>query len=418
MGHLLRERNQVMPSLSVVRKNMTGTMEQGGFIMEAPTGVWKNAMELDNSMEYPSAIITANLSPDTIVNPDDYPDGYPFEVTTTPAGRVYRRDRVGLMPSVLRELAEERVYAQSEMRRAADEGDYKSELMWNQKQRVMKENMNSWFGVLASGNTDKTRGRPFRLVSPGIASDITEIARLHNDWNKQRFEEYELEFSESGITPVMNLDDSHRVRFKVIYQDTDSCKVIIANHDELEQAVRPFTEADVASMANILCSMTNDSLDDFVKQTLDVDSNEFFKVKPDALYERYFSWGVKKRYAYREFGGKQGFRGVEMRRSSSPQVVKDAQLRIFNLILDGCNRTQLNGELRSIRTELDIADPILFGQPIGIKKPGTMAYKAAMWSNKHLETNFDMGDKPILILASSSAKSQLSTLHGRRHWLE
>ena len=32
---------------------------QGGFVMEAPSGVWRNASEVDNSMEYPSVIITS-----------------------------------------------------------------------------------------------------------------------------------------------------------------------------------------------------------------------------------------------------------------------------------------------------------------------------------------------------------------------
>ena len=406
MGHLLMERNQVMPSLATARTQISGQIEQGAYIMEAPMGVFRNAMELDNSMEYPSAIITGNFSPDTLVNPNEYPNGYPFKTTITPAGRVYRRDREGLMPSVLRGLAQARTDAQDEMRKAKKRGDDRAELMWNQKQRVMKENMNSWFGVLGSGNTEKTRNRPFRLTSPGIGSDITEIARLHNEWNKQHFEKFELEFSEAGVTPVMNLDGGEIVRFRVIYQDTDSCKVVIDNHDELEEKVRPFTEDDVASMANILCVMANDTLDEFVKKYLNVEHNEFFKVKPDALYERYFAWGVKKRYAYREFGGKQGFRGVEMRRSSSPEIVKMAQQRIFDMILDGCNRVQLNQELRQIREEMDSADPILFGQPFGIKKEGTMAYKAAMWSNKNLDTNFDFGDKPVLIVASASSNER------------
>ena len=53
-----------------------GGIEQGGFVMDAPVGVWKNAFELDNSMEYPSAIITGNFGPDTKVIEADYPDGF------------------------------------------------------------------------------------------------------------------------------------------------------------------------------------------------------------------------------------------------------------------------------------------------------------------------------------------------------
>ena len=407
MGHLLMEKNQVMPSLDVARRDLKGNIEQGGFVMEAPIGVWKNAMELDNSMEYPSAIITGNLSPDTQVFKSDYPDGFPFDVNTTPAGRIYRRDREGLMPSVLRKLAEERISARVAMDEAKERGDLRAAMVWNQKQRVMKENMNSWYGVLGSGQTEKTRGRPFRLASPGIGSDITEIARLHNDWNKGVIEKTTLEFSHEGVNPGMDLPGSEKMKFQVIYQDTDSCKVVISNHDDLESKIRPFTESDISSAANILSALINKTLDDFVQQTLGVEKNEFFRIKPDALYETYFSWGVKKRYAYREFDGKQGFRGVEMRRSSSPEIVKRAQLRVFELILDGCDGLRLNQELREIRDWLDAADPILFGQPFGIKKTGTMAYKAAMWSNENLDMNFDIGDKPVLVMASSAGENPL-----------
>ena len=47
-------------------------------------------------------------------------------------------------------------------------------------------------------------------------------------------------------------------------------------------------------MAEILCNELNESFDDFVKECLNVDKNEFFNIKPDAYYKRYFQWGVKR----------------------------------------------------------------------------------------------------------------------------
>ena len=72
--------------------------------MEAPSGVFENAFEIDEAMEYPSVVIMGNLSPETLVNPDDYPNGFPFKISKTPAGRIYRLDKEGIMPSVLRNL--------------------------------------------------------------------------------------------------------------------------------------------------------------------------------------------------------------------------------------------------------------------------------------------------------------------------
>ena len=139
--------------------------------------------------------------------------------------------------------------------------------------------------------------------------------------------------------------------------------------------------------------------------TLGVPKNEFFKVKPDAYYSRYFQWGVKKRYAYLDFDGNQGFRGVEMRRSSSPQIVKDAQEKMFNAILNGCGRTELNSLIRDIEADMldiELTPEVNFGAPMGIKTAGTQAHKASMWSNKYMKTKFALGDKPMFFLASST----------------
>ena len=423
MGHLLKERKVVMPSLDTVRARLTGEgIEQGGFVMEAPSGIWRNAIELDNSMEYPSVIISCNADLSTKVREEDYPDGFPFPVARTPAGRIYRQDIEGLMPSFLRRLASEREILRANMSEAEDNGDHALADKLNKKQRVMKENMNSWYGVLGSGRTEKTAQRPFRMTDPEIGSDITEIARLHNDWNKQMIEKTTMWFHDDGVFPEPliphNIDKPSaprvsesesggwlELRFRVLYQDTDSCKMCIENHDEAEQAIRPFTEQDIYSIGNMLTVMLNDSFHEFVQTTIGIPRNEFFKVKPDAYYSRYFQWGVKKRYAYMDFNGKKGYRGVEMRRSSSPQIVKDAQQAIFDSILNGCSKTELNSIIRDIEANMldETKTPALnFGQPMGIKKEGTMAHKSAMWTNTNLGTQFALGDKPMLFIASNT----------------
>ena len=202
MGHLLRARDSVMPSLDTVRSRLVGGgIETGGFVMDAPSGLWQNAFELDNSMEYPSVIITCNADPSTKVKESDYPDGFPFPVARTPLGRIYRQDIEGLMPSILRGLASERERVRAEMRVASESGDDELAERLNKRQRVMKENMNSWYGVLGSGQTDKTSGRPFRLVDGEIGSDITDIARRHNDWNKSVINRTTLIFTDDGIYP-------------------------------------------------------------------------------------------------------------------------------------------------------------------------------------------------------------------------
>ena len=117
MGHLLFKRQVIMPSIQLVKEGMSGLgIEKGGFVMKAPSGIWEHAFEVDNSMEYPSAIIDGNMGPDTKVREEDFPSGFPFPVTKTPSGRYYRRDRVSVMAEVLKTLAERRTQLKKDMR--------------------------------------------------------------------------------------------------------------------------------------------------------------------------------------------------------------------------------------------------------------------------------------------------------------
>ena len=401
MAHLLRERQVVMPSVAVVRQGLEGLGFEGGFVADAPTGVYRFAFEVDNSMEYPACIISGNLDISTrIRDPEQYRDGYPFPVTVCPSGRVYRRDFEGLMPNILRDLAINRDRVRGLMKTEKDPARWS---LLNRQQRVMKENMNSWYGVLGSGGSSKTGGRPFRMADPGIGADITEIARNHNAWNKKHIEHTTLWLGEGGPSPIFT-EGAHPIEFDVIYQDTDSCKCAIRNLKALENNVRKLTIEDVRSCANLICHILNDSFDDFVKQTLQIKRNEFFRIKPDAYYALYFQWGAKKRYAYIDDAGVIGYRGIEIRRSNAPQILKEFQKRLLDTVLGGGDKREVNSIVRRFiedSTEFPDED---FGKPMGLqtRNESTQQWKAAMWSNKHLDTAFDIGSKPKLYLCSSS----------------
>jgi hypothetical protein len=152
--------------------------------------------------------------------------------------------------------------------------------------------------------------------------------------------------------------------------------------------------------------MLNKSYDRFVQETLNAPKNVFFEVKPDAYYRRYFQWGKKKRYAYVDYDGHYGFRGVELRRSSSHEVVKKFQRGLFEVILSGAERIAVNQYIRKFNDEATSLPDTDFGKPHGFHSdnPTTQTYKAVQWSNKHLDTGFELGDKPVLFLAQTATK--------------
>ena len=404
LGHRLYPQGIVMPSVKLVREKIGDQrIESGGFVSDARTGIWNKAFELDNSKEYPSAIITANLCPTTRIR--ETKDSYPFPITTTPNGTVYRRDKIGIMPEILREMALGRDEVRSEMLNHP-----KGSSQWmllNRKQRVMKENMNSFYGVLGSGATSKTKGRPFRLADPQIASDITKIAQEHEHWNKAWIEKASLWFhAELGVIPKEE-EGASEMRFEVLYQDTDSCKCCIVGLEQIEDEQRPLENAEVYSVANMLSIQLNETFHDFCKQTLGVPRNEFFAIKPEEVYLRYFQWGAKKRYAYMNLDGELEFKGVEMKRSSVAPIVKIVQYKIFNAILQGEDKQGIVRTVKEANDDMldsELTADIEFGRPNGLNSdnPSTQQWKAAMWSNQNLNTNFEIGTKPVLFFASST----------------
>lgn len=405
MGHILYDEGKVMPDVEVTKARIQGqSIESGGFVGTPESGVFEKAFELDNAMEYPAAIITMNSDPTTkIHNPDDYPDGFPFPTTVSPNGNIYRRDREGIMPRILRGLAKDRDDIRATMNEVGS-SDPSYHIM-NLQQRVIKENMNSFYGVLGSGSTGKTAKRPYRLADPSIASDITKIGQEHEHWNKDFILKTTLHINDDGVH-IEPFDDCHELTFTVLYQDTDSCKVYIKNLVEIERVFRPLTEDDLLSIANTLSAMLNESFHDFCMTHLSVPRNEYFRIKLDALYRRYFQWGRKKRYAYIDFNDKMGFRGVEMRRSNVPPVVRTVQEALFNAVLLGEGRKGVHDALR--RTIAVITDPeqtadMAFGRPHGLKSQNesTQQWKASQWSNNNLDLNFRLGDKPVLYFVSA-----------------
>ena len=118
------------------------------------------------------------------------------------------------------------------------------------------------------------------------------------------------------------------------------------------------------SVANILSVQLNESFHDFCKQTLGVEKNEFFSIKPEEVYARYFQWGRKKRYAYKTLDGDLEFKGVEMKRSSVAPVVKTVQRAIFKSILDGEDKQGIVStirEMNQVMLDPDLTPDIAFG---------------------------------------------------------
>jgi len=158
-----KERNIVMPSQptkdEVFKRRSQGSIG-GGYTTCLKPGFHKNVLIWDFKSEYPSVIQTWNISPetyvDTIHNEEDAKaidktkfivTPHDFEGVYHPA-RVYRKDIEGVIPTVVRELVEERDKIKYTMNqfKTTDPDKYKQKWL---EQYALKTDSNSIYGILA-----------------------------------------------------------------------------------------------------------------------------------------------------------------------------------------------------------------------------------------------------------------------------
>lgn len=192
--------NFLIPTLPDTFKP-TGSYK-GAFVLDPIVGFYESPVcVLDFSSLYPSELISANLSYDTIIfdkewmqrNPDKYllQEGIPF---------LKRTEKVGILCRLEMEMAQQRKAARKKMSECSPGSEEES--VYNALQLANKIVMNSLYGLMGSNTA------PLPCVE--IASTITALGRKHLLWSKQYVEE-----------------NYHRLtgqvkRARVIYGDTDS----------------------------------------------------------------------------------------------------------------------------------------------------------------------------------------------------
>ncbi len=131
----------------------------GGFVMTASMGFFKNVKVVDFKSEYPNMMYTFNMSPDSID-----PNG---EIIF-PMVR-FRKEPLGLIPRLLKEFIERRDAIKKQMKSLKpDSIEYRA---LDNSQRVLKEITNSIYGLMGNEH--------YRLYDERIQGAITYGAREH-----------------------------------------------------------------------------------------------------------------------------------------------------------------------------------------------------------------------------------------------
>ncbi|MDO5846118.1 MAG: DNA polymerase domain-containing protein, partial [Methanocorpusculum sp.] len=195
--------------------------------------------------------------------------------------------------------------------------------------------------------------------------------------------------------------------YEVIYGDTDSCFVQLPA-TSLEETMK---------IARMLEAELNTSYPTFSKETLGADVN-YFSIKFEKIYRRFFQGGVKKRYAG-QLVWKEGqevdkidIAGFEMKRSDSSAITREVQETVLEMILKGNGKDDVKAYLPTVVTDYRAGKYPLdkAGIPSGINK-SLDDYarldshgRGAKYANEYLKANFKRGSKPKRIYIKRSLK--------------
>jgi DNA polymerase elongation subunit (family B) len=315
----------------------------GGYVKDPQVGLHEWVCSFDLNSLYPNIIVQWNMSPETIVggfapsfDVDNCLDGKArpnnSDYTVAANGSMYRKDKQGIIPSIIVQYYDERKLIKKKMIEAkqqlevVDKGN-KQELYRIEREIARYENqqmsikilMNSLYGALGNAY--------FRYFDLRVAEGITLTGQLAIRW------------AERAVNKKMNsMLKTDSVDY-VIAIDTDSLYV---NFGAL---VNKFSPKNPVEFLNKVCSEVFETVLDAsyldLFDTFSCYSNRM-EMKRESIADRGI-WTAKKRYilnvhdneGVRYADPKLKIMGIEAIKSSTPSACREALKELFKVIISG-----------------------------------------------------------------------------------
>ena len=351
----LRSKNIVIPQKS---KNTKTEKFEGAYVKEPQIGMHKWVMSFDLNSLYPMLMIQYNISPETLINPDDKMkeglvdkilDGKVKNTTKycmTPNGAFFRKDKKGFLPELMEGVYNERVKykklmleAQQKYENTKDKALLKDISRYNNIQMAKKISLNSAYGAI--GNSW------FRYFNIMVAAAITTSGQLSIRWIEKSLNIY--------LNKLLGTKDEDFV----IASDTDS--VYITFDKLVNRVFKDGTET----------SKIIDFLDTIAKEKLEpfIDKSYQALAKTVNAYDQKMTmgrevvadkgvWIAKKRYIL-NVHDMEGVRyseprlkimGIEAVKSSTPAPCREKLKEALKIIMSG-DEKELNTFIQDFREE-------------------------------------------------------------------
>lgn len=368
-AYFMRKTDRKMPRSTYDEEE--GQKYSGGYVLESTPGISKNIAVLDIASQYPSSMISYNMSPEKKV---EGPEATDAPTVTVGNGVTFEYDEIGFVPRILLELIDLRdEYKKKRDQYDPDDIEYRQHDL---TQYALKVIANSIYGALGH--------QTFVLYDKDIASSTTYVGRETVKWAVRQ---------------------SKELGYEPIYGDTDSIMISVGNVDEETGVER----------AEKLATHINESYDDYADQkNIDlsrfdgVDRQHMFELEAEKLYSRFFMQrDTKKKYAakivWKEGKWVDDYDWAQYgKKSDMAKLSRDVQRKFLKMVLNETDESELQEYITDVCNKIkdEEYDLDYIGIPGRIKKEfheyktDRPILRGAKYTNEYLDEEFGKGSKP------------------------
>jgi DNA polymerase elongation subunit (family B) len=347
----LLDRKIVVPPRRI--KNKTEAFE-GAYVKEPQLGLHNWVASFDLNSLYPHLIQMYNISPETLIEIDDYTDEMRAisskasvetllnqeidtsklkGVTITPNGQFFKTDKLGFLPKMMDDMYEDRKKFKKEMLKAQQ--DYENEkdpkkkneisklvARYNNLQLAKKVSLNSAYGAMGS--------QYFRFYDLRQALAVTSAGQLSIRWIETKLNNYlnKLLKTEKDYVIASDTDSIYLNLGPLIdsvFKETKSPEKIISFMDKIcEDKIQPYIDESYQELADYVHAYA-----------------QKMQMKREGLSDKGI-WTAKKRYILNVYNNegvqyaepKLKVMGLEMVKSSTPGIVRGKMKELIGLIVN------------------------------------------------------------------------------------
>jgi DNA polymerase elongation subunit (family B) len=347
----LLDKKIIVPPRRVAKKSEAF---EGAYVKDPQVGLHNWVASFDLNSLYPHLMIQYNISPETLVDIDDYTDEMRgvistgvsvddllmrqvdtsrlINVTLTPNGQFFRTDKQGFLPKMMEEMYEDRKKFKKLMLKSQqdyeDESDPKKKYeiekliaRYNNLQLAKKVSLNSAYGAMGS--------QYFRFYDLRQALAVTSAGQLSIRWIENKLNQY--------LNKLLKTEKDY-----VIASDTDS---IYLNLGPLVNSVYKKgkeTSAIISFMDKVCEDKIQPFIDESYKELADYVHayDQKMIMKREGLSDKGI-WTAKKRYILNVYNN-EGVQynephlkvmGLEMIKSSTPAPVREKMRQLIKLLM-------------------------------------------------------------------------------------